>query len=151
RSSESDEDQSGQQRPSPLIQPARSMHRQENINMVLVTLLGVELASGAPSVATPATGATPAPGVPIRMREIFWGGRYGQLHSKIMPFQGEISLQGAELYQALGRPDLVKKYHDGSAAITGVWVAGFLIGIAGLAAAAVGNHQECASALAGRE
>ena len=68
----------------------------------------------APSAAAPSSTA-PAPPPsrqPIELREIFWGGRYGQVRHGPYPFQGDQPLDGADLYRAMGRDDLVQAYES---------------------------------------
>src|SRR3569623_78458 len=67
-----------------------------------------------PSAAAPSSTA-PAPPPsrqPIELRESCWGGRYGQVRHGPYPFQGDQPLDGADLYRAKGRDDLLRAYES---------------------------------------
>jgi hypothetical protein len=68
-------------------------------------------AAATPSPITPLV-STAAPSQPIELREVFWGDRYGQVRHGPFPFQGGKPLDGADLYRALGRDDLVRAYES---------------------------------------
>lgn len=106
----------------------------------------------APSpVRAPAAGESTAPVGPRRpivVREIFWGDRGGHLHHRPMAFRGETPLEGADLYQALGRNDLATELEQRKTEAGALLVLGG-VGLAGGAIAAKAASQSEQACLPG--
>jgi hypothetical protein len=65
----------------------------------------------APAAITPVDGNSTA-SKPIEARDVFWGGKHGELHHGLRLFLDGRLLEGADQYLAVDRPDLAKLYLD---------------------------------------
>jgi hypothetical protein len=114
----------------------------------IVTLFAFAFVASSGSFAPVARAASapsdPTAVPPIELHEVVWGGRHGEMQHAKVPFQNGSILDGANLYRALDRPDLVSAYHTRAAAkfaLMGVGLAGLLAG--GIATAVTMPHQSC--------
>ena len=86
----------------------------------------VPLTTPPPSPSGAAVVSPPSRPQPIELREVFWGGRYGELRHRQVPFQGGKVLEGAEFYRALDREDLARAYEARVAGLAALAGAGLL-------------------------
>jgi hypothetical protein len=98
-----------------------------------------------PAVAKPGDSKIPKL---IEARDIFWGGKNGEVHHGLRFFQDGRLLEGAEPYGAIDRPDLAKLYLDRANQANTQEILGGVLLVGGLITAGVGAAVErCSQAL----
>lgn len=86
----------------------------------------------------------PSPVAPIELRDLMVGTRHGVSIVRQVPFQAGVILDGARLYQVIGREDLVRAYEEHQATKTALESLGAFVALVGFVAAAADKpHQEC--------
>jgi hypothetical protein len=77
----------------------------------------------------------------IELKEIFWGGRYGQLEHRPVAFQDGVPLEGTALYEALDKPELARVYEERRGLRVLMLTVGFVGLLAGPVIAAENNPR----------
>jgi hypothetical protein len=78
----------------------------------------------------------------IETRDIFWGGKSGEVYHGLRFFQDGHLLEGAEPYLAIDRPDLAKLYRDRASQANTQDILGGVVLIGGLITVGVGAAAE---------